>query len=81
MRLSDADLKATIDAGKRVALVNAGGCSDANCLGDIVRIGYATKEYETDRSGNIDAIHWLYIGPVPLRVNRRKVLPQTYIEG
>lgn len=50
-----------------------------NCMGDLVEMGLAEKQYLVDRHGEVIEIHWRYTGPVAIRVGGREVKPGEWV--
>jgi hypothetical protein len=82
-----ARLKAEIEAGYMPVVYNASYMRGEFTMGDLVNLGWAEKEYITDRrTGDVEDIHWWYEGPAPFRLatSGRKeteiIQPRTMIE-
>lgn len=65
-----ARLKAEVEAGYMPVVQNSSMTRGEYAMGDFVNLGWAEKEYVTDRHGDVEDIIWFYTGPAPFRLYR-----------
>lgn len=78
-KLTDAQLRAALDAGQIVQVVNASYSAHDTTIGDVARVGYARKEYASDRFGDVTGVNWFFTGKGPIIVDDRCVFPGTWV--
>lgn len=75
----DCTITAAVRAGSVLDVIEgSSGDGIRPAMGDLVRLGLASRHYLTDAEGDVEAVFWRNLSPITLRVGGRLVPPQSY---